>query len=86
VHHNRGGEIPDDLDGAVPEAGIDTMEVGPAQAAPRRVEIDATYLGDTFISLEQLGDPGTEFASHAGDEDPHGCSGRSLRVLLEHQT
>ena len=51
-------------------ARVDAAELGAAQAAARRHEVDADDVGRPVALLDQLRDAGSELAAHARDEHP----------------
>ena len=62
--HDERGELL-----AIPR--VDAAELTPAEATTRRNEVDTDDLGDLGARLEELGDSGSELATHPSDQYPH---------------
>ena len=63
-------ERSDHIDDPFAIGGFDAMELGLAQAAPWRVDVDAAQLTDPGLGLEQRRDQRAQFAAHSADEYP----------------
>ena len=71
VHHHRGGEPRHQVVGALAVAGVDAVELGPCQPPAGRIDVEAEHGLDLVVTLQQVGDPGPELATHPGDQHAH---------------
>ena len=73
-------EVLDELGEPIAITGIDAVELGAAQPAARRDEVDADDLAGPRALLDQLRDARAELAAHPGDQHPfhQACSMLSL--------
>ena len=78
-------EVLDERGEPVGVARIDAVELGAAQAAARRHEVDADDLGGPVARLEQLRDARAELAAHPGDEHSRRHDRLRLRSQVREQ-
>ena len=78
MHDGGRLEVADDAHQLAPVTGIDAPELGAVDPTAGRIDVDTEDLLDALIRFEDVGHARADGRAHAGDEDPHCCSGRNV--------